>query len=120
MANISVEKQNILHRGLPHAHIVCRIKDGPDHSNAEECIEFINKYISIEIPIIDENSSEEDVMVAEKVEKFLMHECHNGVNGCLGENGICSRKYSKDKIVLETHFDENNSLVIAEGMRKML
>lgn len=48
------------HRGLPHAHIVCQFVDGPNHENEQDCINFIDRYISAQMPILNENSTEED------------------------------------------------------------
>ena len=45
-------------RGLPHAHIVFRLENGPNHQNVEECTSWIDKYICTSMPNIIENSCE--------------------------------------------------------------
>jgi hypothetical protein len=93
------------HRGLPHVHIVYRLENGPDHSDKEACINFIDRYISAKMPIINEDSSIEDIRYKEIVENMMVHECHDNVNGCLVD-GICKRKYS-DQTVTTTDIDDD-------------
>lgn len=57
------------------------------------------------MPIIDENSNEEDYRYERIINDMMIHECHDQVNGCL-KNGICGRKYSQN-LVPDTHFDED-------------
>jgi hypothetical protein len=66
------------HRGLPHVHIVYRLENGPDHSDKEACINFIDRYISAKMPIINEDSSIEDIRYKEIVENMMVHECKLG------------------------------------------
>lgn len=106
------------HRSLPHVHITYRLEDGPDHSNIEECIRFIDKYISAQMPVVTEDSSDEDIEYAEKVTKYMTHVCRSGtVNGCLDDNGICTKKFS-NTTVDHTHFDEKKFPVYARPFEK--
>ena len=86
------------HRGLPHVHIVYRLENGPDHSDKQACIQFIDKYISAKMPIITNESSDEDLRYEQIVKDMMIHECHDQVNGCL-KDGICKRKYSNQTIL---------------------
>ena len=93
------------HRGLPHVHIVYRLSNGPDHADKEAVIQFIDTYISAKMPIINENSSLDDIRYKGIVENMMVHECHDQVNGCLVD-GICKRKYS-DQTVPTTYIDDD-------------
>jgi hypothetical protein len=93
------------HRGLPHVHIVYRLENGPDHNNLDECISFIEKYLCSSLPIIDENSSQEDIDHHNLGSSHQMHQCRRGCNGCLDENGICKKKYG-NRPVNQTSFDK--------------
>lgn len=42
------------HRRLPHANIVYRLENRPLHSNKEECILFIEKYLVSTFPVLDD------------------------------------------------------------------
>ena len=90
------------HRGLPHVHIVYRLEDGPDHSDEEACIAFIDEFISAKMPLIGNPDDEE---YRKRVETHMLHKCsNNAANGCLDENCICKKGFSKG-IVPETTLD---------------
>lgn len=55
------------HRGLPHIHLVCRIENGPDHTNLNTCKIWIGEHISAEMLIIDKNSSGSHLLLHELV-----------------------------------------------------
>lgn len=99
---------------MPHVHIVCRLKDCPEHRDKEGCINFIDEYISAKKPIINEESTEEDKRYADLVEKHMMHRCFHGVNGCLDSEGKCKKGFQSMQICLETHFDEKGFPVYAK------
>lgn len=64
--------------GLPHAHIVFRLKNGPKHSNTEECITWIDKHICTTMPELTQDSSEEDRRHVDLIESHMMHRCFRG------------------------------------------
>lgn len=90
------------HRGLPHAHIIIRLLNGPNHDDMEECLEFIEKYINSTLPGIDEPE------YRQLVQTKLLHKCSEGVNGCLNANGICTKKFKKNVTVNKSYFDDKN------------
>ena len=94
-------------RGLPHCHIVFRLCDGPNHSDPDECKAWIQQHIATTMPIVSELSSEEDKRYAEYVDRYMIHGCRGGANGCLDKDGVCKRKYSKQREpTFSTEFDE--------------
>ena len=106
------------HRGLPHVHITYRLEDGPDHSNEQECILFIDKYISAQMPVVTAESSDEEIEYFEKVTKYMTHECRGGVvNGCLNDDGICTKGFS-GITVDQTSFDEKKYPIYARPFEK--
>jgi hypothetical protein len=74
------------HRGLPHAHLVFKLSDTPNRNNDEECYDWINHWISAELPDPIENNE-----LYCKVSNHMLHKCSKGVNGCLDKNGICGK-----------------------------
>jgi hypothetical protein len=95
------------HRGLPHVHIVYRLENGPDHSDKEACVEFIDKYISAKKP------NPNDIEYLQKVEKCMIHKCSNNQhNGCL-KNDICQKGFSPIPIPT-TYFDERSYPIYAK------
>jgi len=57
------------------------------------------------MPVLDENSTNEDYRYARIIKDMMIHECHDQVNGCL-KDGVCGRKY-RELLVPETYFDED-------------
>lgn len=81
------------HRGLPHAHVVFRLKD-VDFANIEEEIAFIDKYFQAEMP-----SQEEDPEYYALVLRYMIHHHSSGVNGCRNKNGQgCKKGFNKTEI----------------------
>ena len=93
-----IEYQN---RGLPHCHLILKLSDVPSKSDSIECCEWIDKWISAELP-----DPIEEPLLHEKVSKHMCHQCHNGVNGCLNEDGICIHGFSNIQFRENTVFDE--------------
>ena len=65
-------------RGLPHAHIVFRLQNGPCHSNIQECITWIDTYICTRMPVLDDNASENDRRHFQLLTDNMMHKCFRG------------------------------------------
>ena len=100
------------HRGLPHAHIVIRLQNGPNHDDIAECKAFIDKYINTTLPGMD------DPLYQSLVSSKLLHRCSYGINGCLNEHDVCKKKFKKG-IVPETFFvtfQSISALMIETGM----
>jgi len=89
------------HRGLPHCHIILKLSNVPSKTDSDECCDWIDKWISAERP-----DPIEEPILYEKVDKHMGHKCHNGVNGCLGEDGICKNGFSNIQLREKTVFDE--------------
>ena len=66
-------------RGLPHAHIVFRLANGPIHSDQANCIRWIEKHICSTMPIITTSSTEEDHMHFELATTAMYHTCFRGI-----------------------------------------
>ena len=101
------------HRGAPHAHIIVRFENAPKHNRFHEnynndilTADWIDKYISAKMPVIDENSSQDDKEYHQKVNDYMIHKCYSASRGgCLLKDGQCKRNYNKE-LISETHFDE--------------
>jgi hypothetical protein len=63
------------HRGLPHVHIIYRLVNGPNHNDEEQCIAFIDKYLTTVMPVIDENLSDEDILYVKLIKENMLHKC---------------------------------------------
>jgi hypothetical protein len=74
------------HRGLPHAHIVFKLSDTPLRSDDSGCCDWINQWICAELP-----DPIEDNKLYCVVTNHMLHKCSNGVNGCIGKNGLCKK-----------------------------
>lgn len=97
-----IEYQN---RGLPHAHIVMQLSNGPDHQDLERCAQWIDKNIAATIPSEVESIADPEKMKLRKLIKHHMtHTCADAVNGCL-KNGVCKRGYGNRTVTTETTFD---------------
>jgi hypothetical protein len=93
------------HCGLPHAHIVIKLANVPHSTDSIACAQWIDQFLSCELPEINENSSEEDVCYFEAVERHMMHKCANSVNGCLDKHGNCKKGFMDTVIQPDTSFD---------------
>ena len=102
------------HRGLPHAHIVYRLENGPDHSNTDECVAFIDRWISAKLPVPrDDETDDVELRYCELVKSHMTHLCRaNDVNGCLDKDGFCKKKFSPITVP-ETFLDEKSYPVYA-------
>jgi len=65
-------------RGLPHAHIVFRLENGPCHSDERECIAWINKYICTRMPDLNAHSSNNDRLHVQLLSENMIHKCFRG------------------------------------------
>ena len=92
----SIEYQ---HRGLPHAHLVIRLKNAEFDSAADE-IAFIDAHFSTQL--VDATVDPEGHKL---VRKFMVHHHSTGVNGCRNRDGYgCNKGFLKTKIC-ETSLD---------------
>jgi hypothetical protein len=67
-------------RGLPHAHIVFRLKNGPIHSDQSACIRWIEKYICSTMPHVDASSNAVDKKHLELAQTAMHHTCIRGIS----------------------------------------
>ena len=95
------------HRGLPHAHIIIQLVDGPNHQNIPECIAWIDQYISATMPIVNETSTDEDRLYYGLVNSKMIHSCYHGIGGCLASatSRVCKRNYTDTDVRENTFFD---------------
>jgi hypothetical protein len=90
------------HRGFPHAHIVVKLRGAPDKfSSKTDICQFIDKYISAELPDINT-----EPIICGICEVNMVHVCRRGVNGCLDKYGNCKRGYDSTDIIENTYIDE--------------
>lgn len=94
------------HRGLPHAHIIYKFGNIPDSDQPNDCLEWIDKHISCELPVINEFSTISDQNYATLVHKHMRHTCASAVNGCLDELGHCKKGFMDTTIRSSSAFDE--------------
>ena len=99
-------------RGLPHVHIVYRLKGGSDHDDLPACKAFIKEYIITVMPIIKEDSNSEDKRYFEIVSNMHIHSCGKGPNGCIKKDGTCKFHFS-DTPKPEFEFDINGYPIYA-------
>lgn len=89
------------HRGLPHAHIVFRLKEAPDdESHMDDIIAFVDMMITAEFPlepVVGSRTEAADRRYLELVSTHNMHKCLVGERGCMRASGCtCRRGYSDD------------------------
>jgi hypothetical protein len=92
------------HRGLPHTHIVISFNNVPDPNDKESCGQWIDKFISCELPVLNEKSSESDRQYLEAVTNSMTHTCSKNVNGCVNDQGICRKGYTHTVVTPKTTF----------------
>lgn len=103
----------------------------PDYEDKDELSNWIDNNISAELPLIDEFQSEEDIQYHDLVQKYMIHKCSSAEpNGCLDEEGKCSKYFTCNKIQSTTTFNERgfpeykrlsaNSLKIVPHNKKIL
>jgi hypothetical protein len=93
------------HRGLPHAHIIIKLSNTPDPMLPDVCSEWVDEFLTCIMPIITDDSTEEDKVYAAIVSKHLVHNCSEGVNGCKDGNGHCKKGFMNTVICERTTFD---------------
>ena len=110
------------HRGLPHAHIIIQLDNGPNHENIQECIEWIDQYVTATMPNLDENSTDEDQTYYNLVNSKMIHTCYHGIGGCLAssDSRVCKRNYSDTDLREHTNFDEKGFPVYRRPRREDL
>ena len=75
------------HRGLPHAHIVFKLSNTPDKSDADACKEWATEYIHTRMP-----SAVDEPEYHALVTTHMVHHCSTKSNGCKKERGsVCKR-----------------------------
>jgi hypothetical protein len=118
------------HRGMPHCHIVMKLSNSPDLTDRPACSAWCDRHLSACLPEMSADSTEDDIRYNSKVAGHMRHTCSSGVNGCLDENGHCSKGFNDTIIRESTIFDErgkphykrnnDNDLNIAPHNRQML
>jgi len=126
----SIFIQTVSLGGLPHAHCVFRLKDGPDHADEAAILAFIDQHITARKPILSEESTAEDIKYHQLVGDHMTHTCASAVNGCLDESHFCKRGYSNTFPIPFTYLDEkgypvyarpsNQDLKVVPHIRQML
>lgn len=75
------------HRGLPHAHIVFKLQNTPDKSDAAACKEWATEYIHSRMPS-DVDEPEYHALVT----THMVHHCSTKSNGCKKDrDSLCKR-----------------------------
>jgi hypothetical protein len=102
------------HRGLPHAHIVFKVKNAP--TTEDDKLAWAARHIQARFPddLPSSASTEEKAIHTEytrKITDYMLHKCIAGERGCKNMHGICSRGYmtracSDCDVILETGFPE--------------
>ena len=95
------------HRGLPHAHIVVKLKDLPTVAEDREAvIDWIDTNTSACMPPNNHGGSTEDEMrYRELVESFMVHNCNwTNANGCKA-SATCKCKRGYDDTIVREHTD---------------
>ncbi len=102
----SIEYQ---HRGMPHAHIVLKLKDVPPNPDGFIDSDWIDTNLSAEMPIIQDNNlnSEKEIEYARKVTKHMKHHCCSAVNGCLDKDGRCKKGFH-DTVITHPSYTKVN------------
>ena len=95
------------HRGLPHAHIVVKLKDVDDNDNDAKLV-FIDEFIRARFP-----PAGEDLEYATLIEEHMIHKCSDADNGCLNEKGHCKRGYQLNEVRAKSIFDEKGYPIYA-------
>jgi hypothetical protein len=118
------------HRGLPHAHIIYKFGNIPDSEQSDLCLEWIDKHLTCETPVLNESSPIRDEKYAQLVKKQMTHTCSSAVNGCLDERGLCKKGFKDNIIRAASSFNEKgyvqykrmkvDDLSIAPHNRKIL
>lgn len=96
-----------------------RLENGPNHKVEQECIDFMDKYISAKRPVFDDDPNDpEHIRYCGLVDTHMTHKCcTNDVNGCLDKDGICKKKFSP-LTVANTCLDEKSYPIYARPDQK--
>ena len=93
--------------GLPHAHIIVQFSNMPDFDDKEALSSWIDQNICAEYPQLFIDSSEEDRLYYELVEKYMIHTCTSGTpNSCLNEKGECAKNFTCNTLQCKSSFNE--------------
>ena len=80
------------HRGLPHAHIVCKLENCKENDNDK--LKFIENNIFARY--VKKNEFENYIDINNKVKQYMLHCCSNRKpNGCKKKNGDCKNGFDK-------------------------
>ena len=110
-------------RGLPHAHIVFKLENGPVTQG--EKLQFIDTFFKAKYPEpfqektameifllnqrdtndYNKNKAEHEQYV-KLISDFMVHTCSASVNGCKDKNGFCKRGFMTTSINTTNSFDE--------------
>lgn len=88
-----------MYRGLPHAHIVCRIEGVPDDQAGK--LRWISEHIQARLPEPGTDPKYETLVL-----NNMLHKCSDAINGCLNKDGICKRGYQTNIVTHENSFNE--------------
>jgi len=117
------------YRGLPHAHMVARLKDAHDITDQyqQDLIEFVNLHFVAEFPRF-EGSEHQNVYrrdgepeftelykkkAIEAVRMHNKHKCSTAINGCKRDsNAQCKRGYSRTETIPETYVDAVTNRIV--------
>lgn len=99
------------HRGLPHAHIVIKLDNTPS-DNPEECGAWIDRFISCQMPVINDHSSPNDIEYHSYVSGHMVHRCVHAVNGCLDQTNHCTKGFTDTVIAQNTTFDDRGCYAV--------
>jgi hypothetical protein len=118
------------YRGLPHAHLVARLKDTPDitDQNHEDLINLFDSHFVAESPCFEgeehqnvytkkdgesEFTQEYKEKAVEMVRMHNTHKCSTSVYGCKKDiNAKCKLGYSRGEYVLETFVNKVTNRVV--------
>jgi hypothetical protein len=109
-------------RGLPHAHMVFRLKQAP--TTEAEKLNFIRTYFKAQYPepFKEVTNLELDMMNSTELDEYnkkmeehklyeqyitnnMTHTCSSSINGCLDKNNLCKRGYNRLTVNEAPSFD---------------
>ena len=92
----------------------------PQHGDIDGQISFINQYICAQLPIIDNDSTNDDKRYEMYIRKHMMHNCAVAINGCKKSvDSLCRRGY-ETTIIGFTQFDNKGYPVYARSRNEDL
>ena len=85
--------------------MVMQLSNSPDHSNIQDCVNWIDQHINATIPSEDEATTDTTkARLRQLIQQHMTHTCSDAVNGCL-KNGSCKRGYGDRQVTAESTFD---------------